>query len=597
VESDPSTPVAAVVVLSDGRFNRGEPADVVARYAREKRMAIWTVGIGDPAAPRNAAITGVEAPAGAFVDDPVSIQARLRVEAAGPVMVGIELAERHARDGTWRVVAERQVETGADGSASAVFRHRLSAAGPVELAVRARPLEGETLLEDNVREFTIRGYDHQMKVLLVAGSPGWDFRYLLRLLERDKTVNVSCWLQSADAEAVRDGDTVIDHLPRGREELEAYDAVVLMDPDPAGIDEAWAGEVAALVARSGLGLLYAAGPRYTPMFAHSPQARPILELLPVAVDAGESDLLLNEMGHFQPTAWPPSIPPPAAAHPVLAMSEDALESRQIWSALPGVYWHYPVQRVKPAATLLLESGDPRTRGARGPAVLLATQFAGTGRTGFLGFDGTWRWRRQGDRCFNRFWIQLLRHLVEGRLPGADRGGMIRPERDRCQTGETAILEARLPEDIAGPAELQAVVQREGHEAITVALATQSGRPGWYRGHFQAGPPGRYEIRLDLPPPAVGPALRGELRVVRPDLEFREVSLDKASLRLLASQSAGGQYLEVDEIDRLGELIPSRRTSTVVPGSIVPLWDRWWVLVLIVGLLGGEWTLRKRLHLL
>ena len=600
VESDPSVPVAAVVVFSDGRFNRGEPADVVARYAREKRIAVWTVGIGDPAAPRNVAIAGLEAPAGAFVDDPVSIQGRLRVEGAGQATVTVELAERSSQDGTWRVLAERQVVAGTDGSASAAFRHRLSAAGPVELAVRVRPLDGETLLEDNAREFTVRGYDNQLRVLIVAGSPGWDFRYLLRLLERDRTVNVSGWLQSADADAVRDGNTVIDHLPRGREELDAYDAVVLMDPDPGGVDEAWAAEVAALVARSGLGLLYAAGAKHTPSFVRSPQARAIVELLPVAVDAGESDLMLNEMGHFQPAAWPPSIPPPAAAHPVLAMSDDALESRRIWSALPGVYWHYPVQRLKPAATLLLESGDPRTRGPRGPAVLLATHFAGTGRTGFLAFDGTWRWRLQGDRCFNRFWIQLLRHLVEGRLAGEDRRGMVRAERDRYQTGETVIIEARLAEDLAGPgapAELQATVDREGHDVVSVALSAQPGREGWYRGHFQAGEPGRYGIRLNLPSPAVGPAPRGEVRVVRPDLEFREVSLDKASLRLLASQSAGGQYLEVDEAGRLADLIPSRRTSTVVPGSIVPLWDRWWVLALIVGLLAAEWTLRKRLNLL
>ncbi len=600
VESDLSTPVAAVVVFSDGRFNRGEPVDVVARYAREKRIGVWTVGIGDPSPPRNVAIAGVEAPGGAFVDDPVSIRARLRVEHAGEATVTVELAERNAVDGTWRVVAERQVETGADEPASATFRHRLSTAGPVELAVRARPLEGETLLEDNAREFTVRGYDNQLRVLILAGSPGWDFRYLLRLLERDRTVNVSCWLQSADTQAVRDGDTVIDRLPRGCEELEAYDALVLMDPDAGGIDEAWAADVAALVARSGLGLLYAAGVKHTPSFVRSPQVRPILEVLPVAVDAGESDLLLNEMGHFQPTAWPPSIPPPAAAHPVLALSDDALESRRIWSSLPGVYWHYPVHRLKPAATLLLESGDPRTRGPRGPAVLLATQFAGTGRTGFLAFDGTWRWRRQSDHCFNRFWIQLLRHLVEGRLAGEDRRGMVRAERDRYQAGETVVIEARLADDSAGPgapAALQAAVGREGRDPISVPLAAQPGREGWYRGHFQAGEAGRYEIRLEPPPPAVGPPLRGEVRVVKPDLEFREVSLDKASLRLLASQSAGGQYLEVDEAGRLADLIPARRTSTVVPGSIVPLWDRWWALALIVGLLGVEWSLRKRLNLL
>ena len=37
--------VAAIVVLSDGRFNRGEPAEVIGRFAKSRKIPIHAVGI------------------------------------------------------------------------------------------------------------------------------------------------------------------------------------------------------------------------------------------------------------------------------------------------------------------------------------------------------------------------------------------------------------------------------------------------------------------------------------------------------------------------------------------------------------------------
>ena len=54
-------------------------------------------------------------------------------------------------------------------------------------------------------------------------------------------------------------------------------------------------------------------------------------------------------------------------------------------------------------------------------LLVSGQYGG-GRTIFFGFDGTWRWRPAGRNAeyFNRFWLQTVRFLVEGRAVLADR---------------------------------------------------------------------------------------------------------------------------------------------------------------------------------
>lgn len=603
VESVGSNPVAAIVILSDGRFNHGEPAEVVAQYARDKRIPVYTVGIGDPSPPRNLAVAAVEAPPNVFVQDPFKVTAHLRAEGMGGELLNVELLERVPGQDAPRVIEARQVEVPAAGEPAPVeFSHKIGEASEDRLTVRIAPHASETITEDNAKEVTVRALANKMRVLLVAGGPNWEYRYVSRLLERDKTADVSCWLQSADERAVRDGNTVIDHLPREAAELAEYDCIVLMDPQPGDIDAQWTKEVEKLVTERGCGLLYVAGRQNTSRLAHQPEARALLDLLPVVFDPGAADLVLNELGHFQRTDWPVAIPPAAAGHSLLAMSDRPQENADIWQRLGGVFWHYPVRREKPVATVLLRHSNPAMHNAYGNHVLLASQFVGSGRTGFLAFDSTWRWRRYGDQYFNRFWIQLLRHMVEGKLLSGQRRGFIQVERAETSIGEPSVVEARLLDINFQPLErpdVQASITVEGTPAGQLTMQAQPNRPGWYRGQFVPTRLGTHTLRIDLPADreADRAAIRGELKVGRPDLEFRNASLDRDTLELLASRSAGGTYLHMDEINRLPELIPSKVTTLVLNGQPISVWDRWWTMLALVVLLATEWFVRKRVHLL
>ncbi|HSW47219.1 MAG TPA: hypothetical protein VLM89_16775 [Phycisphaerae bacterium] len=598
VEQAGDTPIAAIVVLSDGRFNRGESAEVVARFAQARRIPVHAVGVGDPADPRNAALLSVESPANVFVKDPFQITARIKAQGLAGQPLSVELLEG---DGQSAEPSSRRTFTpaAADQVASVVFQHQLDRAGQTRLRVRIALLDGEILTTDNQRDITVRALDNRMRVLLVAGGPSWEYRYVSRLLTRDATMDLSCWLQSADETAVRDGKTIIDHFPTA-DELTAYDCIILLDPQPRDFSPQWCAAAESMVSSSGAGLLYVAGRTFAPQFVRSGAARALLDVLPVALDAGEADLILNELGYFQTTAWPVSVPPEATANPVLALADSTSENLQAWSRLPGWYWHYPASRAKPVATVLLRHSNPRMRGPDGGHVLLATQFVGSGRTGFLASDSTWRWRRAGESVFNRFWVKLLRHLVEGKLSAGQQRGLIQTEREEYAVGDAVIVEARLLDDRGQPLvsdTITAAIQHENDPVATLSLKRQPQRPGWYRGRWVSQGTGRYAIRIELPGGPTPAILTHEIRVAEPDLEFRRTSLDRQTLALLAEESAGGQYFNLGEADKLPELIPGRQVSLVLTGEPFSLWDRWWTLALLVALLGTEWFLRKRACLL
>ena len=600
VESLGSAPIAAIVVTGDGGFNVGEPVETIAEYAKSRGIPIHAVGIGDPSPMQNVRVSELIAPASAFAGDPFSLTAHVVAQGLEGRLLRVDLVEQSGPQE--RIIESRTAEIGTDGRvAPVVFRAQGESAGMHTYAVRVAALPNEGILEDNVRQATVRVLERKMRVLLVASGPRWDYQYVERLLERDGSVDVSCWLQSADVDAVRDGTTVIREFPRRAEDLFGYDVVVLFDPDPRDVDAQWARLAQSLVGEHGAGLLYVAGRKHTSRFMTHPECGPVVEMLPVVVDP-EAEIVINQLGYFQSQGWPVLVPAEAASHAVLAQADEAAENAAVWARLGDVFWHYPVRRAKPLATVLLRHGNPRMANSHGAHVLLATQFFGAGRTGFLGFDSTWRWRRYGEACFNRFWIQLLRHLMEGKLLSGSPRGALMTDRDSYALGEPVLLTARLLNPGHLPLEATEVavaVHLEDGSETAITLTPEAGRPGWFRGRYTAMRVGRVQFRVALPGSTDPEAVTHAVQVVQPNLEMRRPQMDRAALRALAEGSAGGRYFGIDEAEQIPSLIESRRGELVTPGTPILLWDRYRgaVMAVLVGLLGAEWALRKKEQLL
>ena len=288
--------------------------------------------------------------------------------------------------------------------------------------------------------------DKRIRVLLISGDAGWEFRYLRSyFLRQPELYQLSVWQQDADPEVNQSASTgmKLTRLPRTLRELidtdrdetvptsqptsqpttgpaeetipPGYHVVILYDPAPTkeGFDESFMKLLNDFVVTHRGGLAYIASTKHSYEVLRDPAAKPLADLLPVVVGRNRDDvsfLLRRE----RPKAWPVQLTTYGVDHPVTRFEGSAEDNRKIWSLLPGIFRAQAVERLKPAARVLAVRRDPSESGDSGRQgdPVLAVQTVGAGRTAYLGFDETWRWRFIEDGFyFRRFWANLVRYLA------------------------------------------------------------------------------------------------------------------------------------------------------------------------------------------
>ncbi|MEK6234533.1 MAG: VWA domain-containing protein, partial [Planctomycetales bacterium] len=195
---------AAVVVLTDGqdtvRETQREDFRLLAEKARRQGVPLLMVGIGDPQRPRNLSVADLYADPRVWRDDPFEIQAVLRSQELGEITARVALTEQKLADsgdplGEERVVDRQEIALSPDVSRVRLsFTRAVQDPGRYLYNVRAEPVENELTEEDNAADapLEVKVLDEKAKVLLIAGTPSWEYQLLQRLLHREKSVDLSC---------------------------------------------------------------------------------------------------------------------------------------------------------------------------------------------------------------------------------------------------------------------------------------------------------------------------------------------------------------------------------------------------------------------
>ena len=600
--------VTDLVLVSDGRSNGGTSPLDAAGHAKAAGIPIHSLVVGDSRRERNLVIELVEAPPAVLEGDEVAVIARVHAtgfESSEETSVLLEEIGQNGADDA-RVVADETVDPTRSGE-RIVLVAPPSSAGIDALERRFRlsvpPASGETLLDDNRVEFSVRVTPEKIRVLFVDAYPRWEYRFLNRLLKRaDDRISVQCFLMSASANFLHEtsrGLTPLTELPTDRKTLlDNYDVIILGDVNPLSVSadprigEEFVASLEEFVRRGG-GLCMIAGEYDNPK---SIAGTEFAKLLPVHLDpTGAIAFEGDPTQEFRPTLEDPLSP-----HEIVRLHENLETNRQLWEdpgGLSGFYWYAPVVDAKPGAQVLLRHPfDSSRSGERNP--ILVVGYYPSGRTMYLGVDSTWRWRKRFvDRYHERFWRNAVRWLALGRLKGGDRRFNLEPLKAAYALDERVVLEARiLDEDYRPSAERtqSASVQAPEGSPAELEMLAVDGRPGLYRGSFEARRPGLHRAWIELDGRRVATT---EVDVQLPSRENADPSPDPDTMKAVASLS-GGTSLPLGRAVSLVEQFPGgEERREAVSSQLEDTWDNWVTLVAALVLLSAEWILRKRFELI
>lgn len=583
-------PVSAIVVISDGQYNEGDDPVPVARKAAEKNVPVFTIAVGDTSPKRDLVLVGITCRESVWEKDPMTIDVPVISNGMGDVSFQVELTrqqlpdENNAATGAPVVIA---TATGSFSSGQTTTKvslvHTPDKAGRYLLTARIPPLAREADPDNNVKSTNITVVKEQARVLLVAGIPTWEYQLVRALLMRDRSINLSCFLQSMDPDMPQDGHTPITELPDKREELLKYDVVVMIDPNPAPvrnpreIDQNFVNLLQEFVSKHGGGLMYVAGSAYTDRLLSSPQSREIARLLPVAFSEMDASGASGLVSSYE-KEWPMFVG--MDDHPILRLDADKQTNQNLWNSMPGVFWSYP-SRKRPGGLVMIEHTDPQLRRGEENRPLMVEGRYGGGRVLYVGFTGSWRWRRIGrdSEFFDKFWVQSVRYLIEGRRLGAGRRGTIELKADKCNVGEAVEIKATLYdshfkelEQPTVPAQLR--IGNAPPQDFELRLAL----PGRYVANVMPRATGTAAVVIQLPGDTASQpvVISKQFEVIVPPVEGLKPELNRAVLAAMA-EAGKGLCLEVNQLNRLADpqVIPDATRISRVPSRPAEVWDGRW----------------------
>ncbi len=598
-----SAEIAAVVFLSDGRRNAGPQAAEVARLLNQRKIPhTFVLPIGDPSETQTVQLARFEAPAKVFQRDPFEMKATVTAEGYGPITVTARLVRADDK-GVEQVVSTQPVALGGNRADATIEWKDVTADAPGRFVYRTeiQPPDGEPIVaERHAKSAAVEVLGETLRLLLVSGSANHEFQILRNLLIRDKTIDVSCWLQSADPKFPQDGDEGyrLETLPEERKDFEPYDVVVLIDPDHSKLTPRFCEHLQRHVVEGGCGLWWVAGEKFS-LDAMRPQAAtfPLAELLPVVPDVEAAERVLG-LGKAFKWPWQFVLAPEGEdglGAKLTRISEGRDDSRLLWGRLPGQRFFFPVLRVKPVAVVLAEHDNAELRRAGRGMPVLAMQNVGAGRVVYSGFDESYRWRSLYEQAYNRFWVNGVRYLFEGRAQAGNTRLRLFASDDKIDLGDAIELTAEAKDEALQPwigESYPVVVERDGEPAETMQLVPVESVPGSYSQRFRPTRLGNYRVR---PADKVGKNVEVVFQVVAAQIE-RQGPADRAELAAIAA-AAGGELFDTPQallqaLDR----IPSRSATDTfrTPHAV---WDGWPTVVFVLFVLSLEWLLRKRFNLL
>lgn len=584
VDDAASLPIGAVVLLSDGADNSGGiDLDTISEIRRQ-RIPVHTIGFGKEKLSHDLEITDAEVPPRALPDSRLSAMVHLHQHGYAGQKVKINVKE----DG--KILNSQEITLKADGVEQ--VEQVLFSAGPAgvkTVQIYVDPLASEENPRNNLVTELVSVDDRKPRILYFEGEPRWEFKFLRRAVEDDKTIRLTTDLRTTQDKMYRqllsDQDAnvdLVDGFPTKVQELFQYEGLILGSVDQAYLKPEQQMLIHQFVDRRGGGLLLLGGKDSLADGGY--QNSGLNDLLPVVLPERKSKTYVIDAADVE-------LSKEGRESLITRLDEDPEKNAEHWKKLPYLMNFQDPGTPKPGATVLAYS-IPRGGGG-GKLPLLIIQPFGLGRTAVFATAGSWRWQMLqpvSNMDHEMFYRQLLRWLVNDtpkRVTGSTPKSVISDISNiklRAEVRDTTYLpagDATVTAHILGPDGISEMVD----------MRPEPLELGVYSADYSAPKEGSYAVEIS--------AKRGTEDLGSDTISFRRedgvaehfhVEQNRELLEKLSSET-GGRYYRPDEAGKLAKDITYSEAGITVRETR-DLWDMPVIFLLIAGLRAAEWTLRR-----
>ena len=629
---------AGIVLITDGAHNSGQfPLERITAL----EVPIYPIGVGSVEPPKDIQIQRIDYTPIAYTNHESVIRVSVGQTGFTGKTTQLSLREVESKSLVDTVMltfdADQKVNA-AGASTKQVVELKLTpqSEGNFQYSVTLPTLDGELTEANNQKTFSMKVVKAKLKVFYLEGRPRWDYTFLKRTLERDPDIEATCAILSRKDGKPLPVGSVLDRLdgyypqvipasetprfPETLAELSKYDVLILGDLRAEHLTKTQQRAIVDFVERHGKPVVFL--PSRNTLGVNGLRNTELAPLLPIdvpkngcRVEDTEFTVQLTQSGTF---------------HPMLQLDDTqstrtsqtaALErgNLDLWRNMPAVSRSFSGFRLRGGATVLMES-------AKGVPILIL-QRAGLGKSLIIAAEGFYNWDfgvttykdTRYHAIYPRFWAQVLRWMATNT---DDKNVYLTANASTYAIGDTVKVTAYLYSDTyqpqAGatvqievvppdgvPFQLQMAVGQERFSAATETSvpraesrepkAINADMSNLYTAQFVLLQKGKYRIR------AIGRSGNlnlGEDQIdiyAHPQLaELENPQLNEDLLKRLAEQT-GGAYMTMADAESVPENIANVQNPIFVDAER-ELWAHPLILITIVGLLGTEWFLRKRVGL-
>ena len=473
--------LSGIIIISDGAYNSDLKPEEAHQLALETKTRLISLGVGSTQEPKLFQIVSMQAPTDVRLGDPYEIQVSLQGQGLkNDTEISLELLAKPADQNVKPKVVEEvklklagetdQTDEEATGLQTAVrhtFHVNPEYPGSLKYLVRAKPISEVKGLKEPLQEQekTINIVKRNTGVLLIAGGPCRDYRFVRNMLARHPDIDLDVWLQSVDPEIAanvsQESDLFLTEFPsifprRNLEDLKGfhkmtendlskeakeYDVVILFDPNwyATGFGSDPLTRMLAVqrlvewVDRSSGGVVLIAGEVYTPELTKNtepfnPEQYDGFDDLKEKQQRFLREFNLNDLYpvilepyFFRPISdaevmnpWPLELTEKGQTADFLQLADTPIESAEDWQEFPGIFSCYPTNGYKAGATVYAHFADAGVGGGADLPIFMASQFYGSGRVYYVGSPEIWRLRRLSELHFDRFWLKIIQEAGQGR---------------------------------------------------------------------------------------------------------------------------------------------------------------------------------------